>query len=328
MQVPVGTAAIVAAMVFGSVASADEGAVGPRFGVITGAGMAGSSAHAPVVSEYWIGLECHPLGEVVREHLGLKQGEGLLVEQVVPKSPAAEAGIKRHDILLKAGKSRLTGVEPLVAAVERAKDSPLTLELLRGGKKQTVEVTPAKRPEQPMPDRWQVGPDGEQMKAFREWLESLQGNDRPPARFRFFHPGAILPPEADLAPVEPMPGDMSVVIKKQGPKPATVTVTRGEETWKVTEDSLDQLPDDVRPHGERLLGRVPAGSPGEGPKLEFAPDWQSRPVPGRPRMGPMQERLEKRLEEMNRRMDQLRKSIEGLRDEPAPAESSEEPKEM
>lgn len=277
------------------------------------------------ISEYWLGLECQPVGDGIQGHLGLEDGEGLLVEQIVPDSPADRAGLKRHDILLKAGKERLLGVEVLIRAVDRAKDSTLTLELLRGGEKETVEITPTKRPDHPVGRHW-LSPEAEELRAFREWLEGLQPEQRPPLRFRFFHPGTILPPEADAeaAPVKPMPDDMTVIIRKQGDRPAEVTVKRGAQNWEVTEHELEELPDEVRPHVERLLGRIPSVSSKRAPRLDFAPQWRNDPPTEPQRLEPIPQRLEKRLEEMNQRMEQLRRSIEGLRRTPKSQEPAKE----
>ncbi len=97
-------------------------------------------------SQYWIGLECVPVGPALRSQLGLPEHEGVMVASVMPESPAAKAGIKPHDVLVKAGDKPLRGIKVLVEAVEQSKDKPLTLELFRDGKSQKIDVTPAKRP--------------------------------------------------------------------------------------------------------------------------------------------------------------------------------------
>src|SRR5687767_4116277 len=45
-------------------------------------------------SSHWLGLECFPIDAALRSHLGLAEGEGLIIEQVVPESPAAKAELK------------------------------------------------------------------------------------------------------------------------------------------------------------------------------------------------------------------------------------------
>jgi S1-C subfamily serine protease len=96
--------------------------------------------------EYWVGLPAGPVDATLREHLALAAGKGLIVGDVPPESPAGKAGFKKHDILLKAGDKDLTGEDQLRAAVQEAKDKPLSFTLLRAGKETTLAVTPEKRP--------------------------------------------------------------------------------------------------------------------------------------------------------------------------------------
>jgi hypothetical protein len=96
---------------------------------------------------------------------------------------------------------------------------------------------------------------------------------------------------------------MSVVIRKEGDHPATITVKRGDEKWEVTEKELDKLPADVRPHVERMLGRGPFGIVGN-----LSPDMMQ----GIARSGvpTLDDRLEKRLEEMDKRIDRIMRALE------------------
>jgi C-terminal processing protease CtpA/Prc len=67
---------------------------------------------------------------------------------VLPGSPAAKAGIRPYDILLQVNDKPLRGGrDELLAEINReVKDNKLAIELLRGGKRQTLSVAPAKRP--------------------------------------------------------------------------------------------------------------------------------------------------------------------------------------
>jgi len=273
------------------------------------------------LSDYWIGVECHPVSPVLCAQLGLAEGEGLVVDAVVPDSPAAVAGIRRHDVLIEAGGKSLSDITELIEAVDTAQDKELAIALIRAGKKKQVTVTPAKRPKEqfpaiPLPEQgdWQE---------WNKWFERLRPGDIrvAPFQFEFIHPPAMLPPDAKVHPS--MPGNMSVTISKQGDAPAKIVVKKGDEKWEVTEEELDKLPDDVRPHIERMLGRIPEGAT-QLRRFEFVPDWirPDRPE-GRlrerlelkvPAPGPLQERMEKRLEELNRQIEQLRKSIDDLRE--------------
>ncbi|HWE40075.1 MAG TPA: PDZ domain-containing protein [Isosphaeraceae bacterium] len=95
--------------------------------------------------DYWVGLPTAPVGAALRGHLGLPDGKGLLVRILPPEGPAAKAGFKANDILLKAGDKELTSEDQLRQAVQEAKDKPITFTLLRAGKEMTLAVTPEKR---------------------------------------------------------------------------------------------------------------------------------------------------------------------------------------
>ena len=69
---------------------------------IADAEQAGEEAKAAKQSqgEYWLGVQIAELPEVAKQQLGVDQG--LVVEDVMPDSPAAKAEIRKHDILVKA----------------------------------------------------------------------------------------------------------------------------------------------------------------------------------------------------------------------------------
>ena len=54
---------------------------------------------APKVPTIFLGVETSQVPTVVSEQLGLSKGLGLVVEYVVPDSPAAAAGVQQNDIL-------------------------------------------------------------------------------------------------------------------------------------------------------------------------------------------------------------------------------------
>ena len=51
------------------------------------------------------------------------------------------------------------------------------------------------------------------------------------------------------------PKDLSVEIKKDGDHSAKIHVKRGNKEWDVTDEKLGDLPEDIRPHVERMLGQ-------------------------------------------------------------------------
>lgn len=92
-------------------------------------------------------------GRVRRGYLGVgtqavrlsAESSGLLVSSVQPSSAAESAGLLIGDVLLSLGGTALQDAGALQAVLEGAEGLPLPLELLRGGQKQSVQVTPGVR---------------------------------------------------------------------------------------------------------------------------------------------------------------------------------------
>ena len=97
-------------------------------------------------NQYWIGLSVEPLDAAQGKKLELPEGQGLTVRAVSPDSPAAKAGIKTDDVIVKAGDRTLKNIQDLIQCVQQAKEKDLVLKIMRDGKKQKIAVKPAKRP--------------------------------------------------------------------------------------------------------------------------------------------------------------------------------------
>jgi membrane-associated protease RseP (regulator of RpoE activity) len=93
---------------------------------------------------FWIGVQLAPVPAAVRAQLGLKKEQGLMVESVIPKSPAATT-LKPFDILVGVNGRPLAGHEGLSKAVQAAgkTNRSIKLTIIRGSKKSTIEITPA-----------------------------------------------------------------------------------------------------------------------------------------------------------------------------------------
>lgn len=274
------------------------------------------------LSEYWLGVVSQsPLPEPLRAHLRLPANQGLLVVEVAPHSPAAAAKLQRFDVLLKAGGRSLGKIDDLMDALDVTKGQKMILEILREGQPRKIEVTPAKRPPEarPKPRDWAADllPGGaDPWEHLKEWFEKAQpGGPGKALRFRVLRPGVLLPPGAPVP--GSMPGDMTIAITKQGNQPAKVVVTQGDKKWETTDDHLEKLPAEVRPHVERLLDRpaIGAGRPGT---LDWIPGWGGAvAVPGElsgtKARQDLEERIAKAREEFRRIQQESRKMQEEVR---------------
>jgi membrane-associated protease RseP (regulator of RpoE activity) len=103
-----------------------------------------------------LGLLVSPPDPLLTEQLGLNPKQGLVVDRVMPESPAARAGLKDNDILLefngKAVPSDAPEFRRLIAEI-KTKD-PVEVQVLRKGKRETIKglTLPEPRSEQrPVP---------------------------------------------------------------------------------------------------------------------------------------------------------------------------------
>jgi hypothetical protein len=274
-------------------------------------------------TDYWLGIECFHASPSLRAQLNLPTKQGLLVVAVVAESPAAKCGIVPNDVLLRAADKPLVEPRDLVQALEATKTGKLKLDLIRGGKPKTVEATPTKRPADA--GRPAATPNPSDRETMERWLEGMMSEGdgvRPGMRFRFLHPGAIVPADVFVAP--PLPANMSIVISKEGVQPVKIVVKRGDEKWEVTEKELDKLPADVRPHVERMLGHHLFGM--VMPDGAMPPSAQAQsPGTAAPQgvNAGVWERLEKRFDEMNGRMDKVMKELEEMHGAHGPQKPAE-----
>ncbi|NLY01392.1 MAG: PDZ domain-containing protein [Rhodopirellula sp.] len=270
---------------------------------------------------YWLGVQCRPVDESLRAHLDIPDAQGLLVGDVAPASPAAAAGIERYDVILSADSARLRIPGDLVEAVESAAGESISLELLRKGELLTTAVKPARRPEEAGGRNPSAVP-GSEAEALRKWTEELQGAAGQSKRFRFIHPGMILPPDAPCHP--PLPADMSLTIVKRGGDPIRITIVRKGKKWEVTENELDTLPDDVRPYAEQMLGRTMTGPVDPVRLFDFFPEHARQSRAGASSAVVPDDEVEQCLDEMTRQVEQLHRAMEQMRNRtplsPAPAE--------
>ncbi|MBI4602064.1 MAG: PDZ domain-containing protein [Planctomycetes bacterium] len=111
---------------------------------------------APVAKKAFLGVGFAEVPAVVASHLGLAEGIGVVVGDVLKESPAAQAGIETHDVLVALDGYEVKGPADFVRLVgEKKAGDTVKLELFHKGAKRAVDVALAERPEE-LPPRWDV----------------------------------------------------------------------------------------------------------------------------------------------------------------------------
>jgi serine protease Do len=90
----------------------------------------------------WIGVRIQEVTSEIADSLGLKDTHGALVASVTPEGPAAKAGIKQGDIIIKFNGHEVTEMRFLPRAVADAEiNKPASITVLRQGKPLELSIT-------------------------------------------------------------------------------------------------------------------------------------------------------------------------------------------
>ncbi|MEA3066532.1 MAG: serine protease Do, partial [Sphingomonadales bacterium] len=95
----------------------------------------------------YIGVSLQTLDEDIAASLGIPKNQGELIRGVTPGGPAARAGIEQGDVVVSVGGKPVTQDETLAYLVSRQPvGSRVPIELVRNGRRQTVNVAVGVRP--------------------------------------------------------------------------------------------------------------------------------------------------------------------------------------
>jgi len=98
------------------------------------------------VTRGWIGVEPRDLSPELAESFGLKQGNGVVITGVLQNGPAAQAGVRPGDLILKVDGHAVSTVPELLSRVAELKPgTPASLLVLRQQGEATLTVVPGRR---------------------------------------------------------------------------------------------------------------------------------------------------------------------------------------
>lgn len=98
---------------------------------------------SPQTNSGALGLAVQPLTPAMAHELGIDaQTQGLVVQEVDPSGPAADAGLQRGDVIEQVNQQSLRSVADLRSAVERSGDKPVLLLVNHRGRSLFVTLRP------------------------------------------------------------------------------------------------------------------------------------------------------------------------------------------
>ena len=98
-------------------------------------------------SRGYLGVGLQPLDENIAEALGLPKDRGEIVRSVQPNEPAARAGIQQGDVILRVNGQEVNPDQTVSYLIANTPvGSRVPVELIRNGRRMTVQVTVQQRP--------------------------------------------------------------------------------------------------------------------------------------------------------------------------------------
>ena len=275
----------------------------------------------PAAPVYWIGVRGRVVDDpVLRTQFQLAEDLGVVVEEVLKDSPADKAGLRQHDIILRANGEAVQGMQDLSELVAANEAKPIELRVIRLAKEETIQVVPEVRPEgieQAPAGQFDFGQfdDSDAMRQFLQRVPGLQGM---PGGVRVFGPGVVF--NGHQLGMNNLPNGVAVTVEKSGDGPAKITVKQGDKSWTVSSDdakSLEALPEELRGYVGQLLQ---GGNMFDG--MNF--DWQQEmkhllpgrmgqfmqvPVPG-PGLDAQQDPVLERMEQLESQLRELQQKLQ------------------
>jgi serine protease Do len=95
----------------------------------------------------YLGVGLQPLDENIAESLGLPKDRGEIVRSVQPDEPAARAGIQQGDVIVRVNRREVNPDQTVSYLIANTPvGSRIPVEIIRGGRRQTINITVGQRP--------------------------------------------------------------------------------------------------------------------------------------------------------------------------------------
>jgi S1-C subfamily serine protease len=99
------------------------------------------------VTRGWVGVEPNELTPELAETFGLKDTEGVIITGVLQNAPAAKAGLRPGDVLVRVAGEPVRHVGELLTRIAALPPGvPAKIDVMRRNQALTLEVTPSQRP--------------------------------------------------------------------------------------------------------------------------------------------------------------------------------------
>jgi C-terminal processing protease CtpA/Prc len=130
-----------------------------------------------LVSSSYTGAKLEVMGPQLAEFFGAQGSAGLLVRHVEPNSPAADAGLKAGDVVVKVNSVEVASASDWSKTIHENRGKPISVVIIRERKEQTISLTPDEKKRssvEPGMDLEEFFGDSEQAEQTRATLAELR----------------------------------------------------------------------------------------------------------------------------------------------------------
>jgi membrane-associated protease RseP (regulator of RpoE activity) len=130
-----------------------------------------------LVSSSYTGAKLEVMGPQLAEFFGAQGSAGLLVRHVEPNSPAADAGLKAGDVVVKVNALDVSSANDWSKTIHENRGKPVNVVIIRERKEQTITLTPDEKKRssvEPGTDLEEFFGDSEQAEQTRAQLAELR----------------------------------------------------------------------------------------------------------------------------------------------------------